>query len=58
MKLPTINKVVEGILEESEKMPALHGDKKTREALANEACIYLKTAFICENEGLDAYERI
>lgn len=49
MKLSTINKVVEGILESE----GLGNNKAARKTLANEACIYLKMAFICENDSLE-----
>ena len=48
MKLSTINQIVEAILEMED------GDIKiTTERIANEATIYLKTALICESEGID-----
>ena len=48
MKLSTINQIVEAILEMED------GDIKiTTERIANEATIYLKTALICENTGID-----
>ena len=48
MKLGTINQIVEAILEMED------GDIKiTTERIANEATIYLKTALICESEGID-----
>ena len=49
MKLSTINQIVEWILEYGDQRePAL-----TAQLLANEAAIYLKTALICESEGID-----
>ena len=44
MKLSTINLIVESILEQG-------GDKA--KVVANEATIYLKTALICEQAGID-----
>ena len=48
MKLGTINQVVEAILEMEDG-----NIKITTERIANEATIYLKTALICENTGID-----
>ena len=51
MERSTINKVVSSILELS---PAdTVGDYRDVEMVANEATIYLKTAYICEHEGID-----
>lgn len=47
MKLSTINLITEGIIEETP------GSKKTKEMRANEAVIILKTALICEHDGID-----
>lgn len=52
MRLSTINLIVEAILEEAKKSPELT-QRKLTERIANEACIYLKTALICENDGID-----
>ena len=49
MKLSTINQILEAILAE-------YKGKDTKEisnVIANEAVIYLKTALICEDEGID-----
>ena len=46
MKFSTINRIVEGILEETP------GDKAKKEQ-ANSAAIILKTALICEHVGID-----
>ena len=69
MKLSAINQIVEGILEEGEatfkidiepvlnkdnpKQPTKEDFMKDWERIANEATIYLKTALICEDEGID-----
>lgn len=47
MKLSTINLITEGIIEETP------GSKKTKEMRANEAVITLKTALICEHDGIE-----
>lgn len=48
MKLSTINQIVEAILEME------YGENKiVTEPIANEATIYLKTAMICESNGID-----
>ena len=47
MKLSTINQIVESIIEDTP------GSKKTKEMRANEAVIILKTALICEHDGID-----
>lgn len=46
MRLSTINQVVESILDRYD-----NSDKS--KLIANEATIYLKTAYICENEGIE-----
>ena len=47
MRMSTINQVVETIL-------GLEPDKPERgKRIANEATIYLKTALLCEDEGID-----
>lgn len=46
MRLSTINQIVESILEH-------YSDKEGAKMIANEATIYLKTAYICEHEGID-----
>ena len=69
MKLSTINQIVEAILDEGEATfkidiePVLNKNNpnqptkkdfiKDWERIANEATIYLKTALICENTGID-----
>ena len=69
MKLSTINQIVEAILDEGEATfkidiePVLNKNNpnqptkkdfiKDWERIANEATIYLKTALICESEGID-----
>lgn len=48
MKLSTINQIVEAILDME------YGDNKVVAGrIANEATIYLKTAMICESNGID-----
>ena len=47
MKLSTINQIVESIIEETPS------SKKTKEMRANAAVIVLKTALICEHDGID-----
>lgn len=47
LKLSTINQIVEAIIEET---PA---SKNTKEMRANAAVIVLKTALICERNGID-----
>ena len=47
MKLSTINQIVESIIEDTP------GSKQTKEMRANEAVIILKTALICEHDGID-----
>ena len=47
MKLTTINLITESIIEETP------GSKETKEMRANEAVIVLKTALICEREGIE-----
>lgn len=70
MKLSTINQIVEAILKEGEATfkidiePVLNKDNpkhptkedfmKDWEQIANEATIHLKTALICEANGIDA----
>lgn len=49
MKLSTINQIVESILDEY-KGPTVGLQAKL---IANEATIYLKTALICEDRGID-----
>jgi len=49
MKLSTINQIVEAILAEYKG----NDDRETYNKVANEATIYLKTALICENDGID-----
>lgn len=52
MKLSTINQIVEAILAASVE----HNGTVTKEIadqVANEATIYLKTALICEDKGID-----
>lgn len=49
MKLSTINQIVEAILAEYKGKD----DRETYNKVANEATIYLKTALICENDGID-----
>ena len=48
MKLSTINQIVEAILAMENG-----ANKIIVERIANEATIYLKTALICESEGID-----
>lgn len=47
MKLSTINQIVESIIKDTP------GSKKTKEMRAIEAVIILKTALICELNGID-----
>ena len=47
LKLSTINQMVEAIIAETP------GSKQTKEMRANEAVIVLKTALICEHDGID-----
>ena len=47
LKLSTINQKVEAIIAETP------GSKQTKEMRANSAVIVLKTAMICEDEGID-----
>lgn len=49
MKLSTINLIVEGILSDADSP----SDKQRLIPIANEATIYLKTALICELQGID-----
>lgn len=49
MKLSTINLIVESILEEADTP----SEKQRLIPIANEATIYLKTALICESQGID-----
>ena len=49
MKLSTINLIVEGILEDADTP----SEKQRVIPIANEATIYLKTALICELQGID-----
>lgn len=49
MKISTINQIVEAILAEYKG----NDDRETYNKVANEATIYLKTALICENDGID-----
>lgn len=49
MKLSTINLIVESILEDAENP----SEKQRVIPIANEATIYLKTALICELQGID-----
>lgn len=49
MKLSTINLIVESILEDAETP----SEKQRVIPIANEATIYLKTALICELQGID-----
>ena len=49
MKLSTINQIVESILDEY-KGATVDSQAKL---IANEATIYLKTALICEDRGID-----
>ena len=57
MKLSTINLIVESILEDaenpSEKQRVMPIAKQRVIPIANEATIYLKTALICELQGID-----
>lgn len=56
MKLSTINQVVEGILDLRNSGISLpHEDVRedTFKRMANEATIYLKTALICEQSGIE-----
>lgn len=46
MKLTTINLIIESINDE-------YGGTLAGEQIANDAVIYLKTALICEHEGID-----
>lgn len=49
MKLSTINLIVESILEDADTP----SEKQRVIPIANEATIYLKTALICELQGID-----
>lgn len=49
MKLSTINLIVESILEEADTP----SERQRIIPIANEATIYLKTALICELQGID-----
>lgn len=49
MKLSTINQIVEAILAEYKGKD----ERETCNKIANEATIYLKTALICEDNGID-----
>ena len=49
MKLSTINQIVEAILAEYKG----NDNREAYCAVANEATIYLKTALICESDGID-----
>ena len=49
MKLSTINLIVESILEEADTP----SERQRLIPIANEATIYLKTALICESQGID-----
>lgn len=56
LKRSTIAKIVEGILDEAQTdIKLVHEDvrEETFKRMANEATIILKTALICENEGID-----
>ena len=60
MKLSTINLIVEGILEEGEVHAKSMGTRdladtirKKYQLIANEATIYLKTALLCEQTGIE-----
>lgn len=50
MKLSTINLIVESILEDADTNPS---ERQRLIPIANEATIYLKTALICEDRGID-----
>lgn len=52
MKRTTINKIVEAILNLGAADAS--GDYRDVDLVANEATIYLKTAAICEEDGIDA----
>ena len=56
MKLSTINQIVEAILSQTKtdiKLPHEDVREATFKRLANEATIILKTAMICESNGID-----
>lgn len=55
MKLSTINQVVQGIYDETQKRfdDAPTSTTAIAQRLANEAAVYLRTALICEEEGYD-----
>lgn len=56
LKRSTIAKIVEGILAQTKSgIKLVHEDVReaTFKRMANEATIILKTALICENEGID-----
>lgn len=67
MKLTTINQIVQAILDEGvamgkaaaegvedSKKPRVYNDMlEKHRRVANEATIYLKTALICEDRGID-----
>lgn len=57
MKLSTINLIVERILEDattpSERQRVIPIKRQMVIPIANEATIYLKTALICESQGID-----
>ena len=50
LRLSTISQIAEGILEETKKLTKSEAMPKV---LANEAVIYLKTALICEEKGIE-----
>lgn len=56
MKLSTINQIVEAILAQTKSdIKLVHEDvrEETFKRMANEATIILKTALICEDEGIE-----
>ena len=56
MKLSTINQIVEAILSQTKsdtKLPHEDVREATFKRMANEATIILKTAMICESNGID-----
>lgn len=68
MKLSTINKIVQAIMDEGEERAKAQAEWRKRhgevyrvedftrskyQIIANEATIYLKTAMICETQGID-----
>lgn len=52
MKFSTINQVVQAIVDKADKTTKLNR-KSPFTIMANEATIYLKTALICEDKGID-----